>query len=146
MHFDANIFVLNCLFCICSTGNADSLGSELLESLIKMSPSKEEEHKLRDFKDDSPFKLGPAEKFLKAVLDIPFAFKRVEAMLYIVNFDSEVEYLQRSFGILEVKQYAHIFTCCKYGISDRYTNSVCITFVLVDMLHLCLFFRQHAKN
>ncbi|XP_028805139.1 formin-like protein 1 [Neltuma alba] len=82
-------------------GTADTLGSELLESLLKMAPSKEEERKLREYKDDSLTKLGPAEKFLKAVLDIPFAFKRVEAMLYIANFESEVEYLRKSFGVLE---------------------------------------------
>ncbi|XP_060208684.1 formin-like protein 2 [Lycium barbarum] len=82
-------------------GNADTLGSELLESLLKMAPTKEEELKLKEFKDESPFKLGPAEKFLKAVLYIPFAFNRVEAMLYIANFDSEIEYLKRSFETLE---------------------------------------------
>ncbi|KAJ4969372.1 hypothetical protein NE237_016073 [Protea cynaroides] len=83
-------------------GNADTLGTELLESLLKMAPTKEEECKLKEYKDDSPFKLGPAEKFLKAVLDIPFAFKRVDAMLYIANFDSEVEYLTKSFETLKV--------------------------------------------
>jgi len=67
-----------------------------------MAPTKEEERKLQEFKDESPFKLGPAEKFLKAVLYIPFAFNRVEAMLYIANFDSEIEYLKRSFETLEV--------------------------------------------
>lgn len=67
-----------------------------------MAPTKEEEWKLKDYKDESPFKLGPAEKFLRAVLDIPFAFKRVEALLYIANFDSEVDYLKRSFDTLEV--------------------------------------------
>ncbi|RWW58160.1 hypothetical protein BHE74_00035005 [Ensete ventricosum] len=66
-----------------------------------MAPSKEEEHKLKECKDDSPFKLGPAEKFLKALLDVPFAFKRVDAMLYIANFDSEVNYLKKSFETLE---------------------------------------------
>lgn len=83
-------------------GNADTLGTELLESLLKMAPTKEEERNLKEFKDESPIKLGPAEKFLKAVLDIPFAFQRVDAMLYIANFDSEVEYLKRSFETLEV--------------------------------------------
>ncbi|WVZ16844.1 hypothetical protein V8G54_009826 [Vigna mungo] len=82
-------------------GITDTLGTELLESLLKMAPSKEEERKLKEHKDDSPTKLGPAEKFLKAVLDVPFAFKRVEAMLYIVNFESEVEYLRKSFQTLE---------------------------------------------
>ncbi|KAJ6418986.1 hypothetical protein OIU84_029148 [Salix udensis] len=66
-----------------------------------MAPTKEEEIQIKDFKDESPFKLGPAEKFLKEVLDVPFAFKRVDAMLYITNFDSEVEYLKRSFETLE---------------------------------------------
>ncbi|PWA45053.1 formin-like protein 1 [Artemisia annua] len=82
-------------------GNADTLGTELLESLLKMAPTKEEERKLKEYKDDTPVKLGPAEKFLKAVLDVPFAVKRVEAMLYISNFESEVEYLKRSFQTLE---------------------------------------------
>ncbi|KAL3828443.1 hypothetical protein ACJIZ3_017245 [Penstemon smallii] len=83
-------------------GNADTLGTELLESLLRMAPTKEEERKLKEFKDDSPFKLGTAETFLKAMLDIPFAFKRVDAMLYIANFESEIEYLKRSFCTLEL--------------------------------------------
>ncbi|KAJ8899272.1 hypothetical protein K2173_017308 [Erythroxylum novogranatense] len=82
-------------------GNVGSLGSGLLESLLKMAPSKEEERKLKECKDASLIKLGHAEKFLKAVLDIPFAFKRVDAMLYIANFESEVEYLKKSFETLE---------------------------------------------
>lgn len=77
------------------------MGSELLETLLKMAPSKEEEIKLREYRDDSPCKIGPAELFLKAMLDIPFAFKRVDAMLYISNFDSEVHYLRKSFETLE---------------------------------------------
>ncbi|XP_009759791.1 formin-like protein 1 [Nicotiana sylvestris] len=82
-------------------GDADTLGAELLESLIKMAPTKEEERKLKVFKDESSFKLGPAEKFLKGVLDIPFAFKRVDAMLYMCCFDSDFEYLRTSFQTLE---------------------------------------------
>ncbi|KAL9667846.1 hypothetical protein QQ045_002215 [Rhodiola kirilowii] len=82
-------------------GNAESLGTELLESLLKMTPTKEEERKLKDYKDDSPFKLGVSERFLNAMLDIPFAFKRVDALLYVANFESEVEYLKKSFMTLE---------------------------------------------
>nr|GMD15709.1 formin-like protein 1 [Ipomoea batatas] len=82
-------------------GNVDALGTELLEGLMKMAPSKEDERKLKEYTDDSPFKLGPAEKFLKAVLDIPFAFKRIDAMLYISNFDTEINYLKKSFETLE---------------------------------------------
>lgn len=83
------------------TGNPEGLGAELLETLVKMAPTKEEEIKLRDYKGDIS-KLGSAERFLKAVLDIPFAFKRVEAMLYRANFDTEVKYLRKSFQTLEV--------------------------------------------
>uniref|UniRef100_A0A1J3DP50 Formin-like protein n=1 Tax=Noccaea caerulescens TaxID=107243 RepID=A0A1J3DP50_NOCCA len=85
-------------------GNSDTLGPELLECLLKMAPTKDEEDKLKELKDDdesSPSKIGPAEKFLKALLDIPFAFKRIDAMLYVVNFESETEYLKRSFDTLE---------------------------------------------
>ena len=70
-----------------------------------MAPSKEEELKLKEYKDDSPFKLGPAERFLKAVIDIPFAFRRVDAMLYITNFDSELNFLRNSFETLEVSSF-----------------------------------------
>lgn len=90
------------VLCYAFSGNADTLGTELLESLLKMAPTKEEERKLKAYKDDSPVKLGHAEKFLKAMLDIPFAFKRVDAMLYVANFESEVEYLKKSFETLEV--------------------------------------------
>ncbi|KAI5315331.1 hypothetical protein L3X38_044507 [Prunus dulcis] len=82
-------------------GNSDALGTELLESLLKMAPTKEEERKLKEYKDDSPVKLGTAEKFLKELLDVPFAFKRVEAMLYMTNFESEIDYLKKSFETLE---------------------------------------------
>lgn len=96
-------------FLVHESGNSDTLGPELLECLLKMAPTKEEEDKLKELKDDaddeSHSKLGPAEKFLKALLNIPFAFKRIDAMLYIVNFESETEYLKRSFDILEVKLY-----------------------------------------
>lgn len=81
-------------------GNPESLGAELLETLVKMAPTKEEEIKLREYSGDIS-KLGSAEQFLKTVLDIPFAFKRVEAMLYRANFDTEVKYLRKSFQTLE---------------------------------------------
>ncbi|KAK4776002.1 hypothetical protein SAY87_023963 [Trapa incisa] len=82
-------------------GRPESLGPELLETLVKMAPTKEEEIKLRAYDGDIS-KLGTAERFLKQVLDIPFAFKRVEAMLYMANFDMEAKYLRKSFETLEV--------------------------------------------
>ncbi|OIW21338.1 hypothetical protein TanjilG_32478 [Lupinus angustifolius] len=81
-------------------GNPEGLGSELLETLVKMAPTKEEEIKLKNY-DGELSRLGSAERFLKTVLDIPLAFKRVEAMLYRANFEAEVNYLWKSFQTLE---------------------------------------------
>jgi hypothetical protein len=69
-----------------------------------MAPTKEEELKLKDYSGDIS-KLDPAERFLKDVLEVPFAFKRVDALLYRANFDTEVNYLKNSFGTLEVNSY-----------------------------------------
>ncbi|KAK9163673.1 hypothetical protein Syun_004575 [Stephania yunnanensis] len=65
-----------------------------------MAPTKEEELKLKDYRGEIS-KLGSAERFLKALLDIPFSFKRVDAMLYRANFDAEVNYLRKSFETIE---------------------------------------------
>ncbi|MCL7032303.1 hypothetical protein MKW94_025849 [Papaver nudicaule] len=81
-------------------GNPEGLGAELLETLVKMAPTKEEELKLINYSGDLS-KLGSAERFLKAVLDIPFAFRRVDAMLYRANFEAEINYLRKSFETLE---------------------------------------------
>ncbi|XP_062189446.1 formin-like protein 13 [Phragmites australis] len=80
-------------------GNGD-LGSEFYETLAKMAPTKEEELKLNDYSGDIS-RIDPAERFLKDILDVPFAFKRVDALLYKANFDNEVNYLRKSFGTLE---------------------------------------------
>ncbi|CAH8363150.1 unnamed protein product [Eruca vesicaria subsp. sativa] len=83
-------------------GDSDTLGAELLNCLSRLAPSKEEERKLRSSSDDSVFiKLGPAERFLKELLHVPFVFKRVDALLSVANFNSEVEYLRRSFGVVQ---------------------------------------------
>jgi len=87
------------------TGNPEGLGTELLETLVKMALTKEEEIKLKNYDGDLS-RLGSAERFLKAVLDIPLAFKRIEAMLYRANFETEVNYLRKSFQTLEV-YYIH---------------------------------------
>ncbi|KAI5012437.1 hypothetical protein ZWY2020_024571 [Hordeum vulgare] len=73
---------------------------ELYETLAKMAPTKQEELKLKDYSGDLS-KIDPAERFLKDVLNVPFAFKRVDAMLYRANFESEVNYLRKSFGTME---------------------------------------------
>ncbi|KAA8545165.1 hypothetical protein F0562_019945 [Nyssa sinensis] len=71
-----------------------------LEALVKMVPTKEEEDKLSSYKGDIN-ELGSAEKFVKAMLNIPFAFSRIEAMLYRETFEDEVVHLRKSFSMLE---------------------------------------------
>lgn len=71
-----------------------------LEALAKMVPTKEEEDKLSSYKGDIN-ELGSAEKFVMALLKVPFAFLRIEAMLYRETFDDEVHLLKKSFSMLE---------------------------------------------
>ncbi|OIT04095.1 PREDICTED: formin-like protein 11 [Nicotiana attenuata] len=71
-----------------------------LEALAKMVPTKEEEDKLSSYKGDIN-ELGSAEKFVMAMLKIPFAFLRIEAMLYRETFDDDVHLLKKSFSMLE---------------------------------------------
>ncbi|KAL6845974.1 hypothetical protein ACP4OV_023422 [Aristida adscensionis] len=82
-------------------GQVQGLGMGQLKPLLKLAPSREEEIKLKQCREDALLKLGPAESLLKELLKIPFAFKRVEALLYITNFDSEVCHLKTCFKTLE---------------------------------------------
>ncbi|KAL8117068.1 hypothetical protein AgCh_023307 [Apium graveolens] len=76
------------------------LGLQQLESLIKMELTKEEEGMLTSYKGDIDG-LGSAEKIVKTILDIPFAFPRIEAMIYRETFEDEIALLRNSFSILE---------------------------------------------
>ncbi|KAL1346070.1 uncharacterized protein [Arachis hypogaea] len=74
---------------------------EFLNTLLKMAPSQEEELKLRLFTGDLHM-LGPADRFLKAIVDIPFAFKRIETLHYMCTLSDELITTRDSFGVLEV--------------------------------------------
>lgn len=64
-----------------------------------MAPSEEEESKLKSYSDD---KLAPSERFLRELLNVPFVFKRVDALLFVATFDSKIEHLKQSFGVIQV--------------------------------------------
>ena len=98
-----------------------------------MSPTKEEEVKLRDYSGDLE-KLGTAERFLKTVLDIPFAFKRVDAMLYRANFETEINYLRKSFETLEVCTIFKILLSFWYRTSLTYVSNINIHTQLLPLL------------
>jgi hypothetical protein len=78
-----------------------------------MAPTKEEERKLKDYNGDVS-KLGPAERFLKALVNIPLAFERFDAMRYRENFREEVSYIRESYETLEVN-----FLCCLLLLISR---------------------------
>ncbi|KAL1546021.1 formin-like protein 11 [Salvia divinorum] len=78
----------------------EGLSLQDLEALSNMVPTKEEEAKLANYKGDI-LELGYAEKMVKAMIQIPFAFARIEAMLYRETFEDEVLHLKKSFSILE---------------------------------------------
>lgn len=69
--------------------------------MLKMAPTADEELKLRLFSGELS-RLGPAERFLKSLVDIPFAFKRMEALLFMCTLQEEVTITKESFETLEV--------------------------------------------
>ncbi|KAK2434593.1 formin protein [Trifolium repens] len=79
----------------------NELPSEFLQTLLKMAPTSDEELKLRLFSGDLS-QLGPADRFLKAMVDIPFAFKRMDVLLFMCTFKEELTTTMESFGVLEV--------------------------------------------
>lgn len=79
----------------------NELPPELLQTLLKMAPTAEEELKLRLFNGEIA-QLGPAERFLKALVDIPFAFKRMDALLFMCTIQEEATITRESFATLEV--------------------------------------------
>ncbi|CAA3007089.1 Hypothetical predicted protein [Olea europaea subsp. europaea] len=86
----------------------DGLSLQDLEALTKMVPTDEEEAKLANYKGDIA-ELGSAEKLVKAMLKVPFAFLRIEAMLYRETFEDEVLHLRKSFSMLEVTVQSYNF-------------------------------------
>ncbi|XP_020676104.2 formin-like protein 2 [Dendrobium catenatum] len=76
------------------------LGTQQLEALTKMVPTKEEEERIYKYEGDID-ELGSTETFLKVILSIPLAFSRIGVMLYKETFDDEVIHLKKSFAILE---------------------------------------------
>ncbi|KAL0328057.1 UNVERIFIED_CONTAM: Formin-like protein 5 [Sesamum calycinum] len=81
-----------------SAGN--ELPPELVQTLLKMAPTTDEELKLRLYTGDLAL-LGPAERFLKVLVEIPFAFKRLEALLFVSTFQEDFSSLKEALATLE---------------------------------------------
>ncbi|XP_035844369.1 formin-like protein 5 isoform X2 [Helianthus annuus] len=78
----------------------NELPAELLQTLIKTAPTPDEELKLRMYNGDLSH-LGTAERFLKMLIEIPFAFKRLESLLFMCTFQEEESVVKESFTTLE---------------------------------------------
>ncbi|KAL2466868.1 Formin-like protein [Abeliophyllum distichum] len=79
----------------------NELPSELIQTLLKMAPTSEEELKLRLYSGELS-RLGPADRFLKALVEIPFAFRRLETLLLMCTLQEETSTMKESFKVLEV--------------------------------------------
>ncbi|CAN4102781.1 unnamed protein product [Withania somnifera] len=78
----------------------NELPAELIQTLLKMAPTAEEELNLRIYNGElSP--LGQAEQFLKALVEVPFAFKRLETLLLMCTLQDEASMFKESFATLE---------------------------------------------
>lgn len=81
-----------------------------------MAPTADEELKLRLFSGELS-QLGPADRFLKALVDIPFAFKRLEALLFMCTLQEEVTITKESFATLEVRHNLCVTSLIVFPIS-----------------------------
>ncbi|RID79254.1 hypothetical protein BRARA_A02008 [Brassica rapa] len=86
----------------------NELPVELLQTLLKMAPTSEEELKLRLYSGDLHL-LGPAERFLKILVDIPFAFKRIESLIFMISLQEEVSGIKESLATLEKLKNSRLF-------------------------------------
>lgn len=90
---------LTCKSLLILSGN--KLSPELIQALSKLAPTTDEELKLRLYCGEIS-QLGPAERFLKSLVEIPFAFKRMEALLLMSCLQEDVFSIKESFETLEV--------------------------------------------
>lgn len=73
----------------------------MIDTLLKWTPNNDEELRLRLYTGELS-QLGPAEQFLKAIIDIPYIFQRLDALLFMSNLPEEASNVKYSFATLEV--------------------------------------------
>ena len=78
-----------------------------------MKPTDEEEQKLRLYNGDFS-QLGLAEQVMKALIDIPFAFKRINALFFMSSLQEDASSLGDSFLQLEVIDLVTDDFCFKF--------------------------------
>ncbi|XP_074558703.1 formin-like protein 3 [Curcuma longa] len=78
----------------------NELPTALLQSLLRMQPTTDEELKLRLYTGDLSL-LAPAEQFLKDLIDIPCAYKRMDALLFMSSLHEDVTIIKEAFATME---------------------------------------------
>ncbi|KAG6500466.1 hypothetical protein ZIOFF_040311 [Zingiber officinale] len=78
----------------------NELPTALLQSLLRMQPTTDEELKLRLYAGDLSL-LAPAEQFLKDLIDIPYAYKRMDALLFMSSLHEDVTIIKAAFATME---------------------------------------------
>ncbi|XP_037482984.1 formin-like protein 18 [Triticum dicoccoides] len=88
------------------------LPADLITTLLRWTPTSDEELKLRLYTGEMS-QLGPAEQFLKTIIDIPYIFQRLETLLLMASLTEEATSVEQSFKTLEVAcdelRHSHLF-------------------------------------
>jgi hypothetical protein len=69
--------------------------------LIRWTPSSDEELRLRLYTGELT-QLGPAEQFLRTIIDIPYLYQRLDVLLFMSTLPEEAANAEQSFKTLEV--------------------------------------------
>ncbi|KAK4263340.1 hypothetical protein QN277_028765 [Acacia crassicarpa] len=78
------------------------LSSDIIEKIVRLAPNQEEQSNILQYNGD-PARLAVAESFLYDILNaVPSAFKRLNAMHFRFNYDSEVLEIKESLNTLEL--------------------------------------------
>ncbi|KAL6494355.1 Formin-like protein 5 [Orobanche gracilis] len=79
----------------------NELPSEIIQTLLKLAPTADEELKLRLYHGEISELYAP-ERFLRGLVNIPFAFKRLESLLFMCTIEEITTTLKESFVVLEL--------------------------------------------
>ncbi|AQK42408.1 Formin-like protein 5 [Zea mays] len=74
---------------------------DLIQTLIRWTPSSDEELRLRLYTGELT-QLGPAEQFLRTIIDIPYLYQRLDVLLFMSSLPEEAANAEQSFKTLEV--------------------------------------------
>ncbi|KAE8783876.1 Formin-like protein 11 [Hordeum vulgare] len=85
----------------CAVKEGNELPSDLIQTLIRWVPNTDEELRLRLYTGELS-QLGSAEQFLKAIIDIPYIYERLDALLFMASLPEESSNVKQSFATLEV--------------------------------------------